>query len=90
MENDRAPEFYHPLSIERLGEQGFETRIVASDGERAALATRFSLLALDPLGGISKGPQGRPGCARTPCRACNRGSGANLCDEFGAGQKRYQ
>ncbi len=47
MENHQVPELSRPLAVERLGKQDIETRILASDAERAALATRFGLLALD-------------------------------------------
>jgi len=49
MVNDKALEISRPLSIERLGERGFETQFVASENERKALAARFGILAIDRL-----------------------------------------
>lgn len=44
-----APEFSRPRRLDTLGEGKVETRIEADDSERAALARRFELVALDAL-----------------------------------------
>lgn len=44
-----APELSRPFAVDRLGEGGAEERIVASPAERAAVAKRLDLLALDRL-----------------------------------------
>ncbi len=44
-----APELSRPLPVERLGGAAYETRIVANPAERAALAKRFGILALERL-----------------------------------------
>jgi uncharacterized metal-binding protein YceD (DUF177 family) len=44
-----APELSRPFAVERLGEGGVEERIVARPAERAAVAKRLDLLALDRL-----------------------------------------
>ena len=46
---DTKPEFSRLLPLERLGEAGASERIAAGPEERAALARRFGLLALDRL-----------------------------------------
>lgn len=43
------PEFSRPVSLARLGAEPYEQQITASDEERAALARRFDLVALDRL-----------------------------------------
>jgi len=43
------PEFSRPLSVDHLGEAAVAKQIVANKDERAALARRFGLLALDSL-----------------------------------------
>lgn len=44
-----APEFSRPFAIESLGHERVTRRLEASPAERAALARRFGLLALDRL-----------------------------------------
>lgn len=44
-----APEFSRILRLDMLGEAGQRQFLVADESERAALATRFGLLALDRL-----------------------------------------
>ena len=44
-----APEFSRPVPLARLGAEPFRQDISASEAERAALARRFDLLALDRL-----------------------------------------
>ena len=44
-----TPELSRPFAVERLGEGGVEERIVASPAERAAVAKRLDLQALDRL-----------------------------------------
>ena len=44
-----GPELSRPLATERLGDTVYQTRIVASAAERAALAERFGLVALERL-----------------------------------------
>ena len=44
-----TPELSRPFAVDRLGEGGVEERIVASPAERAAVARRLDLLALDRL-----------------------------------------
>jgi uncharacterized metal-binding protein YceD (DUF177 family) len=44
-----APEFSRPVRFETLGAQPREMNLTAEPGERAALARRFGLLALDRL-----------------------------------------
>lgn len=44
-----TPEFSRPVRIDTLGEGGRALSIVAEEGERAALAERFGLIALDAL-----------------------------------------
>ncbi len=46
---DSAPEFSRPLAADSLGETAALKQITASGEERAALARRFGLLALDHL-----------------------------------------
>jgi len=43
------PELSRPFAVERLGNAGAEERIVASPAERAAVARRLDLVALDLL-----------------------------------------
>ena len=43
------PEFSRPVSLARLGLEPFRQEIVATEAERAALARRFDLIALDRL-----------------------------------------
>lgn len=43
------PEFSRPLPIERIGRDGKAWTVEASEAERAALARRFDLVALDRL-----------------------------------------
>lgn len=43
------PEFSRPVRIDTLGEGGRALSIMAEEGERAALAERFGLIALDAL-----------------------------------------
>ena len=43
------PELSRPVALERLGAAPYETRLVASEAERAALARRFGLLDLARL-----------------------------------------
>lgn len=43
------PEFSRPVALARLGPEPFRQEIAATEEERAALATRFDLLALDRL-----------------------------------------
>jgi uncharacterized metal-binding protein YceD (DUF177 family) len=44
-----TPEFARPLRLDQIGAGESETRIDADASERAALATRFGLLAIDGL-----------------------------------------
>ncbi|HKY94947.1 MAG TPA: DUF177 domain-containing protein [Kiloniellales bacterium] len=44
-----TPELSRPFAVDRLGEGGAEEHIVASPAERAAVAKRLDLLALDRL-----------------------------------------
>jgi len=44
-----ASEFAHPLAIERLSRGGVDESLTATADQRAALAARFDLLALDAL-----------------------------------------
>ena len=44
-----APEFSRPVRVDTLGEQPRTMRIAAEPGERAAVAARFGLIALDRL-----------------------------------------
>jgi uncharacterized metal-binding protein YceD (DUF177 family) len=44
-----APEFSRPVLLQRLGTGAFRQQIVATETERAALAQRFGLLAVDRL-----------------------------------------
>jgi uncharacterized metal-binding protein YceD (DUF177 family) len=44
-----APEFSRPVLLARVGAEGFRQAIAATEAERAALARRFDLLALDRL-----------------------------------------
>ena len=46
---ESAPEFSRPLAADSLGETAVVKQITASEEERAALARRFGLLALDHL-----------------------------------------
>lgn len=43
------PEFSREVALDAVGAQGYEAAIEADAGERAALAERFGLLALDAL-----------------------------------------
>jgi uncharacterized metal-binding protein YceD (DUF177 family) len=43
------PEFFRPLSVDRLGDGQVEERIEATEAERRALARRLGLLSLDRL-----------------------------------------
>ena len=43
------PEFSRPVALARLGATAFRQEITATEAERAALARRFDLLALDKL-----------------------------------------
>jgi uncharacterized metal-binding protein YceD (DUF177 family) len=49
MSGTAAPEFSRPVPLARLGPEPFRQEIVASEGERAALALRFELLSLGRL-----------------------------------------
>jgi hypothetical protein len=44
---EAAPEFSHPISTARLSFKPSTYRLVANEGERAALARRFDLISLD-------------------------------------------
>src|SRR4249919_541839 len=44
-----TPEFSRPVPLARLGAEPFRLEISASEAERAALARRFDLIALDRL-----------------------------------------
>jgi uncharacterized metal-binding protein YceD (DUF177 family) len=44
-----APELSRPFAVERLGQGGAQEHIAASPAERAAIAARLDLLALDRL-----------------------------------------
>ncbi|MDB5677541.1 DUF177 domain-containing protein [Sphingomonas bacterium] len=44
-----APEFSHPIRVETIGDAAQTIAIEADEGERAALAKRFELIALDAL-----------------------------------------
>jgi uncharacterized metal-binding protein YceD (DUF177 family) len=46
---DPVPEFSHAIPLSEIGGKMVRHRLAASDGERAALATRFGLLSLDCL-----------------------------------------
>ncbi|MGQ0676750.1 MAG: YceD family protein, partial [Rhodospirillales bacterium] len=43
------PEFSRPVAADKVGRDGMEIEIEASESERAALARRFGLLALGAL-----------------------------------------
>jgi uncharacterized metal-binding protein YceD (DUF177 family) len=47
-----APEFSRPVALARLGPEPFRREIAATEGERAALARRFELLAVDRLSAV--------------------------------------
>jgi len=47
--SDPAPEFSRLVPLARLGAEPFRQEIAAGEGERAALARRFGLVALDRL-----------------------------------------
>ncbi|HYI49871.1 MAG TPA: DUF177 domain-containing protein [Allosphingosinicella sp.] len=47
-----APEYSRPVRIDSIGEQGRSLEIAADEGERAALARRFGLLALARLDAV--------------------------------------
>jgi uncharacterized metal-binding protein YceD (DUF177 family) len=46
---EQAPEFSRPVEVDQVGAEGEEFDIEADPNERAALARRFGLLALDSL-----------------------------------------
>ena len=56
-----GPEMSRPVSPERLGEAPYETRVVASEAERAALAARLGLLELVRLEARLTLRRGAPG-----------------------------
>jgi len=47
-----TPEFSRPVPLGRLGVEPFRQEIAANEAERAALARRFDLLALDRLSAV--------------------------------------
>jgi uncharacterized metal-binding protein YceD (DUF177 family) len=47
-----APEFSRPVPLARIGSEPFRIAITADETERAALARRFDLVALDRLHGV--------------------------------------
>jgi uncharacterized metal-binding protein YceD (DUF177 family) len=49
MSHDEVPEFSRPMAVDHLGEAAVLKEITATAEERAALACRFDLLALDRL-----------------------------------------
>jgi uncharacterized metal-binding protein YceD (DUF177 family) len=49
MTNAAAPEFSRPVPVARLGAEPFRQEIAATEAERAALARRFDLPAVDGL-----------------------------------------
>ncbi len=49
MTGTAAPEFSRPIPLARLGAERFRQQIAATAAERAALARRFDLIALDRL-----------------------------------------
>lgn len=56
---DAAPEFSRPAAVDGLGAAAIVRQITADEAERAALARRFDLLALDRLSAdlrIARGP----------------------------------
>ncbi|WP_174286274.1 DUF177 domain-containing protein [Sphingomonas bacterium] len=46
-----TPEFHRPVRIDTIGERDRAVEIEANEGERAALARRFGLVAVDRLSG---------------------------------------
>jgi uncharacterized metal-binding protein YceD (DUF177 family) len=48
----RAPEFSRPVRLGRIGFEPYRQEIAASEAERAALAERFDLVALDRLSAV--------------------------------------
>lgn len=55
------PEFSHPVRLDMLGERPLERNVAADEAERAALAARFDLLALDRLEGTFSLSRQAPG-----------------------------
>ncbi len=47
-----APEFSRPIALARLGPERFRREIAATEAERAALARRFGLVAVDRLSAV--------------------------------------
>ncbi len=65
---DTKPEFSRLLPLERLGEAGISEHIAAGPEERAALARRFGLLALDRLEADLRLTRGEEGLVRVSGR----------------------